>query len=84
MPKELDFALQAQPGRPEQQQSLLALRGYDRYNELVNMRVVIGGFHTDKGFRGRIRQHVAHQAMRVELESGMRYVDVHVNQLLRM
>ena len=84
MPKELDFTLQVNSSRPEPQKSLQALRGYDRYNELVNMRVVIGGFHSDKGFRGRIQRHVANQIMRVELESGMRHVDVHVNQLLRM
>ncbi|KAM6489698.1 hypothetical protein JOM56_014869 [Amanita muscaria] len=59
-----------------------SLRGYDPYENLVNSRVVIGGLHHEKGLRGRVREHVGHQIMRIELESGMRLVDVHINQLL--
>ncbi|KAM6497782.1 hypothetical protein JOM56_005730 [Amanita muscaria] len=48
----------------------------------INSRVVIGGLHHEKGLRGRVREHVGHQIMRIELESSMRLVDVHINQLL--
>jgi hypothetical protein len=58
------------------------MRGYDRLNELVNVKVIIVGDHPDKGLRGRVRMHTGKKLMRVELESGARMVDVHINHLL--
>ena len=82
MPCELAFRLSDTRAPPEPLRS--SLRAYDLYTQLVNKRVVITGLHPDKGFRGRVRLHVSHQVMRVELESGSRLVDVHVNQLVGM
>ncbi|KAM6491853.1 hypothetical protein JOM56_012712 [Amanita muscaria] len=59
----------------------LQIRGHDQYQELVNTKVVIGGQHQEKGLRGNIRAHLGRCIMRVELESGARMADVHVNFL---
>jgi hypothetical protein len=80
VPIELDFVLHENSSSSEP--LARSLRGYDPYKKLVNSRVVIGGLHHEKGLRGRVREHVGHQIMRIELESGMRMVDVHINQLL--
>ncbi|KAM6491153.1 hypothetical protein JOM56_013392 [Amanita muscaria] len=57
------------------------IRGYDRHQQLVNTWVVIGGRHHEKGLWGRIKMHVGRHIMHVELQSGSRMVDVHVNSL---
>ncbi|KAM6498973.1 hypothetical protein JOM56_006921 [Amanita muscaria] len=57
-------------------------REYDRFNELVNQRVLIVGQTPNKGLRGRIQQHVLGRVVRVELESGARTIDVHINSLV--
>jgi hypothetical protein len=57
------------------------IHGYDRHQQLVNTWVVIGGRHHEKGLWGRIKMHVGRHIMRVELQSGSRMVDVHVNSL---
>ncbi|KAM6491817.1 hypothetical protein JOM56_012676 [Amanita muscaria] len=55
---------------------------YDRFNELVNQRVLIVGQTPNKGLRGRIQQHLLGRVVRVELESGARTIDVHINSLV--
>jgi hypothetical protein len=59
----------------------LSIRGYDILSELANEKVVIGGPHHEKGLRGRVRKHLGKKIIRIDLESGSRFVDVHVNYL---
>ncbi|KAM6499078.1 hypothetical protein JOM56_004586 [Amanita muscaria] len=65
-----------------QSSPLPVIREYNHFNGLVNQRVLIVGQNSDKGLRGRIKQHLVGHVVRVELESGSRMVDLHVNSLV--
>jgi hypothetical protein len=58
------------------------MRGYDRLSELQNVKVIIVGPHPYKGWKGRVRMHAGRNLMRVEFESGIRTIDIHINHLL--
>ncbi|KAM6499048.1 hypothetical protein JOM56_004556 [Amanita muscaria] len=65
-----------------QSSPLPVIREYNHFNGLVNQQVLIVGQNSDKGLRGRIKQHLVGHVVRVELESGSRMVDLHVNSLV--
>jgi hypothetical protein len=54
---------------------------YDRCKELVNTWIFVAGNHPKKSLYGRIREAIGNHKVRIEVRSGARLVDIHIDYL---